>query len=133
MGIFEGIPKGAVRVDKITYPFHFRSVSGDFRMALLPAGAYKVKEYFNTAAFEPATVGTFGAIRRNSLRGPGYAGVDASIFKDLLLGERIHAQSRAEAFNSINRANFWIQSRPFPPEPTARSRRRARRVWFSSG
>jgi hypothetical protein len=71
-----------------------------------PAGANKVKEYFNTAAFEPATVGTFGDIRRNSLRGPGYADVDASIFKDLLLGERIHAQFRAEAFNTINRANF---------------------------
>ena len=39
-----------------------------------PAGVSKVKEYFNTAAFVPATIGTFGNIGRNSLRGPGYAG-----------------------------------------------------------
>jgi len=71
-----------------------------------PAGVSKVKEYFNTAAFVPATVGTFGNIGRNSLRGPGYADVDASIFKDFLQAERIHAQFRAEAFNTLNRTNF---------------------------
>jgi Carboxypeptidase regulatory-like domain/TonB-dependent Receptor Plug Domain len=70
------------------------------------AGVSKVKEYFNTAAFVPATLGTFGNIGRNSLRGPGYADVDASIFKDFLQAERIHAQFRAEAFNTLNRTNF---------------------------
>jgi hypothetical protein len=71
-----------------------------------PSGVSKVKEYFNTAAFVPAAIGTFGNIRRNGLRGPGYADVDASIFKDLLAGERFHAQFRAEAFNTLNRTNF---------------------------
>jgi hypothetical protein len=71
-----------------------------------PAGISKVKEYFNTAAFVPATLGTFGNIGRNSLRGPGYGDVDASIFKDFLQAERIHAQFRAEAFNAFNRTNF---------------------------
>jgi hypothetical protein len=71
-----------------------------------PAGVSKVKEYFNTAAFVPAATGTFGDIGRNSLRGPGYADVDASIFKDVFQGERIHAQFRAEAFNTFNRVNF---------------------------
>jgi hypothetical protein len=71
-----------------------------------PAGANKIKEYFNTDAFVPAAIGTFGDIGRNSLRGPGYADVDASIFKDLLQAERVHAQFRAEAFNTFNRVNF---------------------------
>jgi hypothetical protein len=71
-----------------------------------PAGVSKVKEYFNTAAFVPATLGTFGNIGRNSLRGPGYADVDASIFKDFLQAERIHAQFRAEAFNTFNHPHF---------------------------
>jgi hypothetical protein len=53
-----------------------------------PAGVSKVKEYFNTAAFVPATIGTFGNIGRNSLRGPGYADVDTSIFKNMFTGER---------------------------------------------
>jgi hypothetical protein len=71
-----------------------------------PAGVSKIKEYFNIAAFVPAATGTFGDIGRNSLRGPGYADVDASIFKDLFQGERLHAQFRAEAFNTFNRVNF---------------------------
>jgi len=71
-----------------------------------PSGVSKVKQYFNTAAFVPAVTGTFGNIGRNSLRGPGYADVDASVFKDFFDGERIHAQFRAEAFNTLNRVNF---------------------------
>jgi hypothetical protein len=71
-----------------------------------PAGVSKVKEYFNTAAFVPATTGTFGNIGRNSLRGPGYADVDTSVFKNLFTGDRISAQFQAEAFNTFNRVNF---------------------------
>ena len=71
-----------------------------------PAGVSRIKEYFNTGAFVPAATGTFGNIGRNSLRGPGYANLDASVFKDLFQGERIHAQFRAEAFNTFNRVNF---------------------------
>jgi hypothetical protein len=71
-----------------------------------PAGVSKVKEYFNTAAFVPATLGTFGNIRRNGLRGPGYADVDTSIFKNLFTGDRVSAQFQAEAFNTFNRVNF---------------------------
>jgi Carboxypeptidase regulatory-like domain/TonB-dependent Receptor Plug Domain/TonB dependent receptor len=71
-----------------------------------PAGVSKIKEYFNTAAFVPATIGTFGNIGRNSLRSPGYADVDASVFKNMFTGERISAQFQAEAFNALNRVNF---------------------------
>lgn len=71
-----------------------------------PDGVNAITEYFNKAAYAPAAIGTFGDIGRNSLRGPGYADVDSSIFKDLLKNERIHAQFRAEAFNTFNRVNF---------------------------
>ena len=71
-----------------------------------PAGVSKIKEWFNTAAFVPATIGTFGDIGRNSLRGPGYADVDMSLFKNMFTGERISAQFQAEAFNAFNRVNF---------------------------
>jgi hypothetical protein len=71
-----------------------------------PPGVSKIKEYFNTSSFVPAATGTFGNIGRNSLRGPGYADVDASIFKDLFQGERVSALFRAEAFNVLNRVNF---------------------------
>ena len=71
-----------------------------------PAGVSKIKEWFNTAAFVPATIGTFGDIGRNSLRGPGYADVDMSLFKNMFTGERVSAQFQAEAFNAFNRVNF---------------------------
>jgi hypothetical protein len=71
-----------------------------------PSGVSKVKEYFNTAAFVPATIGTFGDIGRNGLRGPGYADVDTSLFKNMFTGDRISAQFQAEAFNTFNRVNF---------------------------
>ncbi len=71
-----------------------------------PAGVSEVAEYFNTAAFVPAAKGTFGSIGRNTLRGPGYGDVDASIFKYFSLTERVRLQFRAEAFNIENRANF---------------------------
>ncbi|HEX4230415.1 MAG TPA: carboxypeptidase regulatory-like domain-containing protein [Bryobacteraceae bacterium] len=74
--------------------------------AASPSGVSQVKEYFNTAAFTQAVIGTFGNVGRNSLRGPGFFDVDASIFKDFLLTERYHLQFRAEAFNIENRPNF---------------------------
>lgn len=74
--------------------------------AARPAGVSQVQEYFNTAAFALATVGTFGDIGRNSLRGPDFFDVDASLFKNFLFTERFRLQFRAEAFNIENRANF---------------------------
>ena len=65
-----------------------------------------MREYFNTAAFIQAAIGTFGNVGRNSLRGPAFFDVDASIFKNFVFTERFRLQFRAEAFNIQNRANF---------------------------
>ena len=71
-----------------------------------PAGASRITEYFNTAAFAPAALGTYGNVRRNNLRGPGYEDIDASLFKDLFTEKRIHGQFRAEVFNALNHTNL---------------------------
>ena len=71
-----------------------------------PAGLSQVQEFFNTAAFTQAVIGTFGNVGRNSLRGPDFFDVDASVFRNLNLTERYRLQLRAEAFNVENRANF---------------------------
>jgi hypothetical protein len=71
-----------------------------------PAGVSQIKEYFNTAAFTQATIGTFGDVGRNTLRGPAFFDVDASLFKNFLFTERWRLQFRAEAFNIENRPNF---------------------------
>jgi hypothetical protein len=70
------------------------------------AGMGQVQQYFNTAAFTAAPIGTFGSVGRGTIRGPEYFDVDLSIFKDFAFGERYKLQFRAESFNTENRPNF---------------------------
>ena len=78
-----------------------------------PAGASKITEWFNPAAFTvnplPAANGnvqSFGNVPRNSLRGPAYEDTDISLFKDIMGEHRIHGQFQAEAFNAWNHTNL---------------------------
>lgn len=71
-----------------------------------PAGASKIKEWFNPAAFAKNATGTFGTVPRNSLRGPGYENLDMSVFKDIFPERRIHGQFQAEVFNTFNHTNL---------------------------
>lgn len=70
-----------------------------------PSGAPKTT-WFNKAAFAKNATGTFGNVPRNSLRGPGYADVDMSVFKDIFPERRVHGQFQAEAFNVFNHTNL---------------------------
>jgi len=61
---------------------------------------------FNINAFSLPAPGTFGNLGRNALRGPGFAQVDFSVFKNTRLTETQSLQFRAEIFNLFNHANF---------------------------
>ncbi|MGH9353211.1 MAG: hypothetical protein ACRD2G_13800, partial [Terriglobia bacterium] len=65
-----------------------------------------IREYFNTAAFAPNALGTFGTAPRNLLRGPDYADFDFGLMKNFLITEKAALQFRAEFFNLFNRPNF---------------------------
>lgn len=54
----------------------------------------------------PALIGTFGNMGKNSLHGPGLYAWNVGLFKNLLFTERWRLQFRAEFFNVFNRANF---------------------------
>jgi len=54
----------------------------------------------------PPPLGQFGNMGRNLFRDSGFKDFDFSIAKNWQLGERLHAQFRAEFFNILNHPNF---------------------------
>lgn len=74
------------------------------------------KQWFNTAAYCkngasgcPAGAGPSGldgTVRNNSLDAPGYKDVDASLFRDFTIYERVKFQFRGEATNVFNFVNM---------------------------
>ncbi len=62
---------------------------------------------FSAANFVPAeTESSFGNLGRNAFRGPGYVDVDASLFKNFNVTERMRFQFGASAYNSLNHPHF---------------------------
>jgi hypothetical protein len=69
----------------------------------------RIEEWFNTAAFAPAAIGTTGDSRRNFLVGPSYLDTDLALVKNFPLGERFgRLQFRSEFFNAFNRVNLGL-------------------------
>jgi hypothetical protein len=65
-----------------------------------------VSRFFHTSAFVAQGAGTLGDERSNQLYGPHNRRVDASIFKNISIGNEANLQFRAEIFNLTNTANF---------------------------
>jgi hypothetical protein len=69
--------------------------------------AERLDGWINPAAFTQAPQFTFGNLSRTiSLRGPGLANFDVSLFKTFDIGEKVKAQFRAEALNFTNTPLF---------------------------
>jgi hypothetical protein len=54
----------------------------------------------------------YGAMGRNSLRGPDYRQWDLAVYKNTAITERVNLQLRADLFNAVNHPNF---ASPFLP------------------
>ncbi len=79
------------------------------QQAILPRGrshAAEVQEWFNTSAFVPNAIGTFGDTGKNILRGPRYFDADLAAVKNAKITERVSMEFRAEFFNAFNNVNF---------------------------
>jgi hypothetical protein len=64
--------------------------------------------YFDVTAFRAVTDARFGTSKVNSLRGPGVANLDMSLFRTVSLTRTMKLQFRLEAFNVMNRPQFAI-------------------------
>jgi hypothetical protein len=68
----------------------------------------RLNNYINPAAFSTASQFTFGNLSRTiDMRGPGQVNWDMSIFKDVLVKEKLKAQFRCEALNAMNTPLFY--------------------------
>ena len=62
--------------------------------------------YFDVTAFRPVTQVRFGTSGFNTLRGPGVANLDLSLFRTFALGGAKTLQLRVEALNATNTPHF---------------------------
>ena len=64
------------------------------------------QSWFDPLAFKPVTEVRFGTAGFNTLRGPGTANLDLSVFRQFPVREGIKLEFRAEAFNATNTPHF---------------------------
>jgi len=62
--------------------------------------------YFDVTAFAPVTDARFGNAGFNTMRGPGYANLDASFFRTFSVRNGMNLQFRLEIFNVTNTPHF---------------------------
>jgi hypothetical protein len=62
--------------------------------------------YFDPTAFAPVTDARFGTAGFNTLRGPGYGNLDASLFRTFAVNHSMNLQFRFEVFNVTNTPHF---------------------------
>jgi hypothetical protein len=91
----------------ISYDFPDRVSSSTCKNPVNPGN---ITHYIKLSCFAAPTPSTrLGDSARNSIRGPGLADWDASLFKNIPLpriADRANVQFRFEVFNALNRANF---------------------------
>jgi hypothetical protein len=62
--------------------------------------------YFDPTAFRPVSEARFGTAGFNTLRGPGYANLDLSVFRTIPIRQAMSLQLRMEIFNVTNTPHF---------------------------
>ncbi|HUS06364.1 MAG TPA: hypothetical protein VMZ52_08715, partial [Bryobacteraceae bacterium] len=81
-------------------------IGGNPSMASGRSHGEMIAQYFNTAAFAPNAIGTFGNSGKNILRGPHYYNTDFGVTKRTSVTERVSTEFRAEFFNVFNNVMF---------------------------
>jgi len=73
-----------------------------------PASGQRGIQWFNTAAFAPPPLYTYGNAARTIMLGPGRVNFDSAISRNIRVRERYRLQFRWEAFNVFNTPNWGL-------------------------
>jgi hypothetical protein len=79
----------------------------------LPRSERRPERWFDVTAFSLPAPFTFGSAPRNSVLGPGFFNIDASLAKSWKLAGAAELEFRWEVFNLLNRSNFELPNRIF--------------------
>jgi len=105
-----GLPYGVIessnRMNAFSSGSQRSNIVGEVKLPSGRSRAEFTRAWFNTAAFAFPGNGMIGNAGRAVGVGPGYANIDASLFKQVQLGENRLLQLRGEFFNLLNRPNF---------------------------
>jgi hypothetical protein len=104
------------RVTKVANPY---TSNRTLSRTSASSGAYV--QWFAPTAYAVPAAGTYSPTQRNSVYGPGFATVDASLVKNTTLHENVKLQLRAEMFNIFNRLNLANPSGSFTSSNFGRS------------
>jgi hypothetical protein len=74
-------------------------------------GPKTVDQWFNTAAFQAVSSGTFGNEQRNQLTGPGFQNFDFTVQRQIRFSPTLAATLRWDIFNLFNTVNFGLPNR----------------------
>ncbi len=73
-----------------------------------PSAVHTLQSWFNPCAFAKAPAGELGTAPRAPVYGPRFVNTDFSVLKNFPLREAINLQFRAEFFNLLNHAQFYL-------------------------
>jgi hypothetical protein len=74
-----------------------------------PTQIHTLQNWFNPCAFAKAPAGELGTAPRAPVYGPRFVNTDFSIIKDFPLREAMNLQFRAEFFNFLNHAQYYLE------------------------
>jgi hypothetical protein len=74
-----------------------------------------IGQWFDPTAYALPEPGTFGNMRRNSLRSPGIDVVNLSAGKSFPIGDRLNLQIRADTSNAFNHPSFGLPNMSLEP------------------
>jgi hypothetical protein len=77
----------------------------------------RVQEWFNTSAFEPNAIGTFGDTSKNILRGPRYFEADLAAIKNAKITDRLSILNSEQSSSMHSTMSISADRTVFLPMP----------------